>query len=636
MKFVLNKLLITFTLAIFILCNVAYAEPNNNLIPLADFFKNSEVGGFQVSPNAQYIAFIKPWESRKNIFIQKLSKDRLPEGEVVQVTFVKDRDISGYSWKNDSTIIYSKDFGGDENYHLFAVNTKNITEKDLTPFKDTRAMIVDDLQLLSDTDLLIATNQRDPEIFDVYRINTQTGATKMVAKNPGKTDGWVTDHDGKIRVAVESDGLNTKIYTRPDENTEFKSILEFDYVSDFSPLFFTPDNKLLYASSNLNRDRSAIVKVDPNTGKELEVIYERPDVDVDSLGYSEKRKVITAASFVTWKSEYKFFDKLSKQRYDRIKQQVGDKEIIAVSSNIDEDLFTVVITDDKTPGIYYLYDAKKDKLTLLANTRPWLKPDQLAEMKPIEYKSRDGLTIHGYLTLPKNSNGKDLPVVVIPHGGPWVRDVWGYDPEVQFLANRGYAVFQMNYRGSTGYGKDFFKKSFKQWGKNMQNDITDGVEWLINTGIANPKKIGIYGASYGGYATLAGVTFTPNLYACAVDYVGVSNLLTFMNTIPPYWHNWQVKQYAMVGDPVKDRALLEAASPVYHVAQIKTPLFVAQGAKDPRVNVNESNQIVEALRKRGVDVEYMLKDNEGHGFRNEENRLEFYAAMEKFLHRYLL
>jgi dipeptidyl aminopeptidase/acylaminoacyl peptidase len=255
----------------------------------------------------------------------------------------------------------------------------------------------------------------------------------------------------------------------------------------------------------------------------------------------------------------------------------------------------------------------------------------MAPMKAITYKTRDGLTIHGYLTLPKGVAATNLPVVINPHGGPWARDVWGYNREVQLLANRGYAVLQMNFRGSTGYGREFWQRSFKQWGGTMQDDITDGVQWLIKEGIADPKRVAIYGASYGGYATLSGITKTPDLYAAAIDYVGVSNMFTFMGTIPPYWEPLRKMFHEMVGDPVADEALLRSVSPVSNVDKIKTPLLVVQGANDPRVKQAESEQVVEALRKRGVSVQYILKQNEGHGFRNEENRIEFYDAMVKFL-----
>jgi dipeptidyl aminopeptidase/acylaminoacyl peptidase len=245
------------------------------------------------------------------------------------------------------------------------------------------------------------------------------------------------------------------------------------------------------------------------------------------------------------------------------------------------------------------------------------------------------LTINGYLTLPKGAAAKSLPVIVNPHGGPWARDEWRYNHEVQFLANRGYAVLQMNFRGSTGYGRKFWESSFKEWGGKMQDDVSDGVKYLISQGIADPKRVCIYGGSYGGYATLAGLVYSPELYACGVDYVGVSNLFTFMKSVPPYWKPYLDMMYQMVGDPEKDKALLAAKSPALHADQIRAPLFVVQGKNDPRVNINESNQMVDALKKRQIDVPYMVKDNEGHGFHNEENRIEMYQAMEQFLAKHL-
>ena len=309
-------------------------------------------------------------------------------------------------------------------------------------------------------------------------------------------------------------------------------------------------------------------------------------------------------------------------------------KITITDLNKNEDKFIVRTYSDRDLGAYYIYDSIQKKLTKLAELSPWLNPEKMAEMKPIKYRSRDGLVIHGYLTLPASLKGKrpkNLPVVVNPHGGPWARDEWGFNPEVQFLANRGYAVLQMNYRGSTGYGKKFWEASFKQWGLKMQDDISDGVNWLIKQGIADPKRIAIYGGSYGGYATLAGLTFTPDLYACGIDYVGVSNLFTFIKSIPPYWKPYLDMFSEMVGDPARDKELFEKTSPLYHADKIKVPLLIAQGAKDPRVNINESNQMVDALRKRGINVPYLVKDDEGHGFRNEENRFEFYEAMENFI-----
>ncbi|MBS1984175.1 MAG: S9 family peptidase [Bdellovibrionales bacterium] len=605
-----------------------------NPIPLRDFFRNPERTRYLVSPDGRYLSFLQSWNSRLNVFIQPLSSEHLPQGEIQQITFVKDRDISTYSWKGKNTILYSRDFGGDENFHIFAVNLQG-QARDLTPFPHTRALMLDDLEESSDSDILIQMNKRNPELFEVYRCDVVTGEIKLVAQNPGKYTGWVVDHAGHVRIAIESDGLQSQIYTRKTDQDPFRRILKFDYTNEFNPLFFTPDNREFFAASNLNRERTAIVRIDPVTGKEQEVLYEHPEVDVSALEYSPKRRMVTTLRYTTWKDEFKFFDTMSEWRYKKVKAQIPNMEIYFVGHNRNEDLFTVLATNDKTRGHYYLYDEANDRLTFLTDASPWLKAPQLADMRPIRYTARDGLVINGYLTLPKGKMEKNLPVIVNPHGGPWARDVWRFNPEVQFLANRGYAVLQMNYRGSIGYGKTSFKLSFKQWGRTMQDDITDGVKWLIAQGIADPKRVGIYGGSYGGYATLAGIAFTPELYACAVDYVGVANLLTFMKTIPPYWKPELEKYHAMVGDPEKDLALMRAASPVFHVDRIRAPLFVAQGAKDPRVNINESNQIVDSLRKRGVNVQYMVKENEGHGFRNEENRFDFYEAMEKFLAQHL-
>jgi dipeptidyl aminopeptidase/acylaminoacyl peptidase len=358
-------------------------------------------------------------------------------------------------------------------------------------------------------------------------------------------------------------------------------------------------------------------------------------VDVSTLLKSKKRKVITGVVYITDKRHYHFFDEQRKQLQKELESRLPGYEVVVTSMNRNEDKAMVRTYSDKTLGSYYFYDLNTKELKKLVDVSPWLKEEYMADMKPIQYKARDGLIIHGYLTLPKGVEPKNLPVVVNVHGGPWARDVWGFNPEVQFLANRGYAVLQVNYRGSTGYGKKFWELSFKQWGKTMQDDITDGVKWLIKQGIADPKRVAIYGGSYGGYATLAGLTFTPDLYCCGVDYVGVSNLFTFMNTIPPYWKPYLDMFHEMVGDPKKDSLLLAEASPVLHADQIKAPLFIAQGAHDPRVNKNESDQMVEALRKRGVEVEYMVKENEGHGFHNEENRFDFYGHMEKFLAKHL-
>jgi len=369
-----------------------------------------------------------------------------------------------------------------------------------------------------------------------------------------------------------------------------------------------------------------------------DVIYENTDYDVSTISVSKKRKALLSAYYISWKHERHIFDEKRKEIIADLEEKLPNVELVIKSKTKDENIMMVRTYSDRTLGDYYIYKVDTKELTHLHEVSPWLKKKYMAKQIPIKYTSSDGLTIHGYLTLPVGytiKTAKNMPVVVNPHGGPWYRDSWGFNSEVQMLANRGYVVFQMNFRGSKGYGKKFWEASFGEWGLKMQDDITDGVNWLIDKGIADSERIAIYGSSYGGYAVLAGVTFTPDLYACGINYVGVSNLFTFFNSFPPYWENIREMMYEQIGHPEKDSLKLAAVSPALHTENIKVPLLIAQGVNDPRVNKAESDQIVDALRTREIEVEYIVKEDEGHGFRKEENRFEFYKAMEKFLKKYL-
>ncbi|MCL1702238.1 S9 family peptidase [Lysinibacillus sp. Bpr_S20] len=612
--------------------NVKNSVSNNEgvkEISVEDFMKNPGNAGYHLSPDGNYITYKSAWENRSNVFVKKMNDDSEP----VRVSSSMDRDIGGSFWKDDN-LLYVKDKGGDENFHIYSTTFNGNEEKDLTPYPNVTVELLSDLQGVKD-EILITMNKEDAKVFDVYKLNVKTGVTTHVAKNPGNISSWLADHDGNVRMAVTSDGVEGTILYRDSEKDEFKPFIEMKAGDEVMPLAFSKDNKHIFATSNKGRDKVEVVKYDLE-GKE-EVIMSNSEVDVAGVLYSSEKDKVLYGGYVTDKIHYQFFDEDFEKLFRKIQSKLGVPESDLGINDYNKEMtkFIVNVSSDTVYGKYYYYDSTTDELKELATLSPWLKQDELAEMHPISYKSRDGLTINGYLTLPKNKEAKNLPLIVNPHGGPWARDMWGFNPEVQLLANRGYAVLQMNFRSSAGYGKEFLEAGNKQWGLKIQDDITDGVQWAIDQGIADPKRIGIYGASFGGYATLAGITYTPDLYAAAVDYVGVSNIFTLLNTIPPYWETMREMLYERVGHPEKDKELLTAASPVFHVDKIKTPLFVAQGANDPRVNKAESDQIVEALRARGVDVEYMLKDNEGHGFHNEENRIEFYTAMLKFLDSHL-
>ena len=599
------------------------------LIPMEDFFRNPEKSSFSISPNGNYIAYMKPWKTRMNVFVMEIITKK-----ETRLTSSQERGIYGFTWLTNKRIGYVKDEGGNENTHFYAVNIDMSNEIDLTPFENVQTRIIDDLED-DPNHIIIGLNKRNPQIHDPYRINVNDGKMELIAENPGNISEWMTDHDGKLRLATTSDGVNTSLLYREKESDEFKLILTTDFKVSISPLFFTFDNKNLYVASNRGRDKTAIFEFDLSKSKEGRLIFEHNEVDVSGLMFSRKRKVLTGVNYTVAKNEMIFFDKWREDIQQKLEKKLPGYEVAITSFSKDETKAVVVTYSDKSRGTYYHYDVDKNKLIELGEVSPWLNEENMSEMKPVKYMSRDGLTINGYLTLPKGTNGKNLPVVVNPHGGPWARDNWGYKSEIQFLANRGFAVFQMNFRGSTGYGREFWEKSFKEWGKSMQDDITDGVNWLIDEGIADPDRIAIYGASYGGYATLAGLAFTPDLYTCGVDYVGVSSLFTFMENMPPYWELYRSMMYEMVGHPEKDKELLAASSPLLHIDKIKAPIFIAQGANDPRVVKAESDQIVEALKNAGIDVPYMVKDNEGHGFYNEENQFDFYREMEKFLTKHI-
>jgi len=630
-------------------------------IPVQTFFGNPARTAYRISPDGKTLSFLQEWHSHLNIFVEPIAggkKTRLtsestmdilqiPHAEAQfdagrRVTSLAERDVPpDYFWKGNHYIVFRKDNHGNEQFHFYRVDvTKsdaNAEAEDLTPFPNVRSALVDDLEGVSDTDILIALNRRDPHIFDVCRVNVvdaDPNKIDMVVKNTLGAIAWMVDHDGRVRVAITREGTQTTLCTRLNETCEFKPVCTTDFTDSIVPQCYTADNKLLYAISNINRDKAALVLIDPETGKEVGApLYEHPEFDLDRLEFSKTRNIATHAEYFDWKLQRRFFDKRTEKIFDVLDRRFPNSVVRFTGHDLAEEKFIVATSQDRAPGARYLFDSRTNDLRKLADVVPALKQGQLSPMKAIQYPN-DGVMIHGYLTLPLKRGHRRLPAVIYPHSGPWARDSWGYNPDVQFLANRGYAVLQMNFRGSLGYGKDFWKAGFKQWGGKMQCDITAGVKWLLNSGLIDPARIAIYGESYGGYAALNGITFTPNLYAAGADRAGITNLLNFLETLPAYWGSLLPELYAKIGDPRTDGPLLAAQSPLLHVDQIKAPLLISHGAGDVRVNCLQSEELVAALQKRGLNPEYLPFDGEGHDFENEA-KVAFHEKLDAFLEEYL-
>ncbi|MDR3718163.1 MAG: prolyl oligopeptidase family serine peptidase [Bryobacteraceae bacterium] len=617
------------------------------LPPLIDrelFFGDPEISGAQLSPDGKYITFLRPFEGTRNIWVKGTAE---PFTAAKPLTNETKRPIPGYFWSRDSKyVLYVQDQGGDENYNVYAVNPAEAPPagapvpkaRNLTDAKGVRAAIYAVPE--SDPDLLyVGINDRDKAWHDLYKVKISTGEKTLLRKNTDRIGSWVFDTKDNLRLAVRSAENGDTEFLRVDPDG-FKKIYSCGVFESCYPAQFEKSDKQVYVITNKGDevDLTMLGLMDPATGavKKVESDPEHK-VDLAVANFSDRTKELIATVYagerlrVYWKNkEWEANDRW-------LRSKLPGMEISYPSATKDETLFLVSAASDTEPGETYLFNRKTRKLDLQYRIREKIDRAALAQMKPVYYKSSDGLDIPAYLTLPKGLPAKNLPVVVVPHGGPWGRDTWGYRGMTQFLANRGYAVLQMNFRASTGYGKKFLNAGNLEWGQKMQDDITWGVKYLVGEGIVDPKRVGIMGGSYGGYATLAGVAFTPDLYAAAVSIVGPSNLITLLDSIPPYWEQVRVLFYKRMGDPTtpEGKAQLSRQSPLNSAGKIKTPLLVVQGANDPRVNKAESDRIVIALRDRGFPVSYIVAPDEGHGFARPVNSMAMFAAAEEFLARYL-
>lgn len=619
------------------------AKTEGNLPPLIDrelFFGDPEISSSQISPDGLYISFIKPYKGVRNIWVKR----RDEAFDKAKPITADERPVPGYFWSRDSKyVLYVQDKGGDENFHIYAVDpsaeanasTGVPDARDLTPLPGIRAFIYA-VPKNTPNEIMVGINDRDPAYHDVYRLNIQTGERELLIKNTEKVAGYTFDLNGQVRLATRQTEDGGFEILRIDGDA-FKQIYVTNYEETAFPLRFHKDGKRFYLVTNKGEgvDLTRLELFDPETGKE-EFVESDPEgqVDFGSAVFDNQTDELIATVYVG--DRVRIYPKTEQVKKDLelLRQKLPEGEIGIQSSSDDMRYHVVSVSSDIDPGSVYLYDRKKGDVQLLYRSRPELNSDYLAHMKPVRYKARDGMEIPAYLTLPKGVEAHNLPVVILPHGGPWARDNWGYDPFAQFFANRGYAVLQPNFRGSTGYGKKFLNAGNKEWGTGaMQHDISDGVKYLVEQGIADPKRVSIFGGSYGGYATLAGLAFTPELYAAGISYVGPSNLLTLLKSIPPYWGPVVKIFHKRLGDPdnPEDRQRLMKQSPLFSADKIQAPLLVIQGANDPRVKKQESDQIIVALRERGLPVEYIVAPDEGHGFRAADNRLAVAVAMEKFL-----
>ncbi len=644
MRFAKNILLVAF-----LALAVTTQAQTNSLPPIIDrelFFGPPVIAGGQLSPDGKYMSFLKTYKGTMNVWVKDASA---PFESAHPLTADTLRPIRSYFWSRDGKyILYVQDKGGDENFNVYAVNPSEKpaagldipVNRALTDYKGVRTFIYSIPK--SDPDALyIGLNDRDKKWHDLYKLKISTGEKTLLRQNSDKDriTGWIFDWNDKLRLATRSNEDGSNDLLRVDDK-ELIPIYHTGPFEEFDSYAFDKDNKQFYIATNKgdDRDLKQLVLLDPVSMKETFVEKDPKNrVDFGNASFSDVTRSLINTSYTDEKEMIYWKDKQFEADYKIIEKELPGLLLNFTSSTADENLWLLSAYSDTDPGAAYLFDRKTKKLSFQYRPRPDIPVKSLAPMKAIKYKSSDGLEIPAYLVLPKGVPAKNLPMVAFPHGGPWGRDEWGYNSFAQFLANRGYAVLMPNFRASTGYGKKFLDAGNRQWGDKMQDDITWGIKYLISEGIVDEKHVGIMGGSYGGYATLAGVAFTPDVYAAAVSIVGPSNLITLLNSIPPYWESIRKLFYLRMGDPNTDegKKQLERQSPLNSADKIKTPLLVAQGANDPRVNKAESEQIVNALRKRNFAVEYILAPDEGHGFARPVNNMAMLAAAEKFLATYL-
>src|ERR1700719_2724724 len=598
------------------------------LIPRDTLLGNPERANPHIAPDGKRLAWLAPDEHDVlQVWVQTIG-----EHDTRVVTADKSRGIHSYGWAYDSkTIIYAQDADGDENFHLFAVDLDSHNIRDLTPWQGVRAESIASSPKFPER-ILAALNLRDRKLMDVYRVDLRTGAVELDTKNPGDVAAWLADDDLIVRAAtVTTPDGGTEIRIRDSAAHAWRTLMKASMEDNLVALDLTKDGKSLFLSTSIGADTARLVRHEIASGRETE-IARSDDADLSDVVIQPTLHVVQAAAFDPGRKHWKVVDPSVQADFNAI-SKITDGDFTVVDRDLADKTWIVSFQSDRAPARYYSWDRASRKATFLFSVQPKLDDAPLAPMKPVTFTARDNMKLNGYLTLPIGAPAKNLPLVLVPHGGPWDRDSWGFSPEVQLLANRGYAVLQINFRGSTGFGKKYLHAGDREWGLTMQDDLTDGVKWAVDTGIADPKRVAIFGGSYGGYAALARAALTPDPHRCAIDEGGPSNLFTLLESFPPYWEVERSLFSTRVGNPndPKDKELLTAASPLFSADKIKIPMLIGQGANDPRVKQAEAEQIVNAIAKHDATAVYVIYPDEGHGFVRPENRLHFTARMEKFL-----
>jgi len=605
-------------------------------LPVEHFFKNYKFAQMRVSPDGRHLAALGPANGHRNLFVIDLATRK---GR--QLTNQGSRDISSYFWANDERIVFTMDEDGDESWGLFALNIDRTQRMTLVePWKSKVAKgrrivyYTEVLDRLKDVpgEILVISNRRRVEFPDVYRLDIYSGHMRRVELNPGNVVRWFTDRAGEPRAGLWMDGLERGV-TWKNAAGEWQRVSTFGFgQADDEPLAVGADPRTLYVASNIGHDKRVLRALDLATGKYGPVLFEHPDADVDDVVLSRATGEPIAAVYTTDRPRWHPLDPAWGTSISGVEAALPGRLVQFVSRSQDESLAVVHAGSDQAPGTYYLLDRAKGKMEWLADVADWIDPDQMAPTRYVSIAARDGVQLHGLLTLPRGSNGGPRAMILYVHGGPFgIRDVWGFDPRVQFLANRGYAVLQVNFRGSGGYGRQFLEAGYRQWGRAMQDDLSDAVDWAVKQGVADRARIGIFGASYGGYAAMAGLALTPDQYRCGINLVGPTDIELLFDTLPRAWLRFVPRMRRTIGDPDSEGDYLDAVSPLKLAARIRAPVFMAYGERDPRVNHKHGTRMRDALERQGVPHEFIMKSDEGHGYVKEKNRLELYTRIDAFL-----